>query len=389
MHRKRIVLTAALLASGAALAQSSVQIYGSVDVGFSHRGDNLDKSVNSQNAIDSGISSGNRLGFSGVEDLGNGLKALVQLEAGFLADTGEHDQEGQLFGRQAFAGLSHSDLGSIIAGRLYTPHYSFVSTIDPFKGGTVGRYNNTYGADVDPLGGYLLDPVRVDNAVAYVSPDWKGFSVTAAYSRNAIAQDESGNGRNQAQVFAILPRYAHGPVDVAISYHRIKVGANYVGAHLPAGIGLGPNAPYGAVVEDVTNWLVGGSYDFGVARLAAFYSDNKLEFDTPANPLGLTDDLKVKNWMLGVTLPFGKHAVLASYNQSRARYDHAGGTAKQWALGYTYAFSKRTNLYVAYADIRNDDGRNDYARRATSGDVSNADASGYQNGFQFGVKHTF
>ncbi|MDD3481874.1 porin [Azovibrio restrictus] len=362
MQKKLIALAVAALASGAAFAQSNVQIYGSIDMGFSHRGDAIEDGIKSQNAIDSGISAGNRLGFKGTEDLGNGLKALFTMEAGFQADTGEHAQSGALFGRQVFVGLT-GGFGTAIAGRLYTPHYSFLSTIDPFKAGTVGRYNNTYGIDLNGL----LDPVRVDNAVAYVSPSFSGFNVTAAYSNNAIGQEVEGNGKQQNRVYAILPRYTNGPIDVALNYHQIKMNE-------------------GSAIDDITNWLVGGTYDFGMAKLAAFYSSNKIDYD------GATDDLKVKNWMLGVTVPFGKHAVLASYNYSKAKQAGEDGKSKQWALGYTYSLSKRTNIYAAYADISNDDGNDDLVRASVSGDASNkplTDEQGYQNGFQFGVKHTF
>jgi predicted porin len=186
MQKKLIALAVAALASGAAFAQSNVQIYGSIDVGFSHRGDNIAKHVDSQNAIDSGISSGNRLGFTGTEDLGNGVKALFQIEAGYYADTGRSAQDGRLFGRQAFAGLT-GGFGTAIAGRLYTPHYSFLSAIDPFKAGTVGQYRNVFNVGVNYGGENLFNPTRVDNAVAYVSPIWGGFNMTAAYSTNAVA----------------------------------------------------------------------------------------------------------------------------------------------------------------------------------------------------------
>lgn len=369
MQKKLIALAIAGLASTAAFAQSNVQIYGSIDMGFAHRGDHIGNQE-SQNAIDSGISAGNRLGFKGTEDLGNGLKALFTLEAGFTADTGNSTQGGRLFGRQAFVGLT-GDFGTVIAGRLYTPKYSFMSTIDPFKAGTVGQYRNVMGAAGQGMtvgGENLFDPTRVDNAVAYVSPSFSGFNVTAAYSNNAIGQEDAlvranGDLANN-RVFAVLPRYTNGPIDVALNYHIID---------LVDGLGIG---------EKITNWTIGGTYDFGVAKLAAYYDVNKDKNHT-AN-----DDLKLKTWGLGVTVPFGKHAVLASYNQSKLDLANLDGTAKQWALGYTYSLSKRTNVYAAYSDISNDDGARDLVRTTSTGDATNV-GGGYQNGFQVGLKHTF
>lgn len=399
MQKKLIALAVATLASGAAFAQSNVQIYGSIDMGFSHRGDSLYNNTDSKNSIDSGISAGNRLGFKGVEDLGNGLKALFTLEAGFEADTGASTQGGRLFGRQAFVGLT-GDFGTAIAGRLYTPHYTMLSTIDPFAGGTVGQYRNVMGIGMTLDGENLFDPTRVDNVVAYVSPSFSGFNVTAAYSTNGInsnvrlTRDKNGNvlpidpavaaaansftrqenrgNDGDNRVFAIMPRYTNGPLDVMVNYHQIDTFQDIKG-----------------VDEKITNWAVGGTYDFGVAKLAAFYDKNKWEnFSNLLTGAPRNEDLELKTWMVGVTVPFGKHAVMASYNHSKLELGRDDGNSKQWALGYTYSLSKRTNIYAAYADISNDDGKNDLVRTTSVGDNTNG-GDGYQNGFQVGLKHTF
>jgi predicted porin len=380
MQKKLIALAVAALASGAAFAQSNVQIYGSIDVGFAHRGDSwkeetasgsgIYRAHKSQNAIDSGISDGNKLGFTGTEDLGNGVTALFKVEAGYKADTGDHDVSDGLFARQAFIGLT-GGFGTVIAGRLYTPYYSFVSAVDPFADGTVGAYHNTWGSDIDPLGAQAaIDPARVNNAVAYVSPSWSGFNVTAAYSTDAVGQDNIGNRKAQAQVLAILPRYTNGPVDVALSLHQIKVGDD-------------DGEALGSVVNKIQNWTLGGTFDFRVVKLAALYSQNDLKYETGYK------NQKVKNWLIGVTAPFGKNAVQFSYNQSKLTDGLLGeGKTRQWAVGYTYAFSKRTNLYAAYSDIKNDDTDGWLDRYAVTGDAANS-GNTYQNGLQFGLRHTF
>lgn len=414
MHKKLFAATAFALASGAVFAQSNVQIYGSIDVGFSHRGDNIQKGVKSQNSIDSGLSAGNRLGFTGTEDLGGGTKALFQLEAGFLADTGSEEYAqgyggGRLFARQAFAGLTGT-FGTAIAGRLYTPHYSFISTLDPFKGGTLGHYNNAYGSDLwlyvaglngaattvpgvnltshnSSVVGTVLDPVRVDNAVAYVSPGFSGANVTLAYSNNAIGQESAGDGKQQNRVFAILPRYTNGPIDIGFNYHVIKASDDLHLLGASGAPGVGPLVD----VEKVTNWLIGASYDLGHVKLSGYYSTTKVALEN-LSVLTRLSDLTVRSWLLGATIPFGKHAVQASYSQSKARLKNEtqilpfrfDDKSRQWALGYTYSLSKRTNLYAAYSDISNDE-----HRHASTGDAANAWYTEYQNGFQFGVKHTF
>lgn len=376
MQKKLIALAIAGLASTAAFAQSNVQIYGSIDMGVSHRGDSR-TGASSQTAIDSGISDGNRLGFKGSEDLGNGLKAVFTLETGFLSDTGNYDgftgdadgTAANLFTRLAYVGLSSDSLGTVIAGRLLTPQYSFLTSIDPFGEGTVGTYLNVAGNDV--LGVTVVP--RVSNAVAYVSPSFSGFNVTAAFSNEAFGQEEiSGAGKDaNNRVYAVLPRYTNGPIDIGLNYHVIDVST-------------GNSFATGA--NDVRNWALGGTYDFGVAKLHGFYSATKA--DLVAAP-----DLKVKNWMLGVSAPFGKHTVMASYNTSEAQQSGVrSADSSQWAVGYTYSLSKRTNLYAAYADISNDneDGTTvgKFQRVSSTNDASNA-GNTYQNGFNVGIRHTF
>ncbi|MGB4467347.1 MAG: porin [Azovibrio sp.] len=368
MQKKLIALAIAGLASSAAFAQSSVQIYGAIDMGYSHRGDSFLSGVDSQNAIDSGISDGNRLGFKGSEDLGNGLKALFTLETGFLTDTGLYDgfAGGGVFTRQAVVGLSSDSMGTVLAGRMFSPQYAFLTALDPFGEGTVGTYLNTVGNDVSA--GLTVIP-RLSNAVSYISPTFSGFNVTAVYSSHGdvnSTQDRVGNSDNNNRVYGVLPRYTNGPIDIGLNFHRIDFGED-------TGLGL----------DDLRNWTLGGSYDFEVVKLAAFYADTKIA------PL-VGDDLKIKSWMVGATVPFGRHAVKVSYNQSKAEQGSLDGTSKQWALGYNYSLSKRTSLYTAFAQIDNDREANDLVRSSAANDASNdATVGGYQNGFNVGVMHTF
>lgn len=381
MQKKIIALAVTALVSGAASAQSSnVTIYGLVDMGISHRSDALTKGVKSKTSIDSGITSGSRLGFRGTEDLGNGWSALFGLEMGFVADTGNHGQSSRVFGRNATVGLTNNSVGTFVAGRMYTPHYTFLSAIDPFKAGTVGRYNNLMAySGAEAVNETLFDPVRVDNTLAYVSPSFGGFNVTAAYSNNAAWQEQPGNV-GDARVFALLPRYTNGPLDIGLSWHRIKVsdGALYNG---------NTSTSTGIIEPTITNYVLGGTYDFRVVKLHAFYDRNKMSADTSTPASASFDGKTLKSFMLGVTVPFGKSAIQASYGQSKLKANSNADTYKgrQWALGYTYTFSKRTNFYAAYADISNDKNR---AVKMQVGDGTNT-SEPYQTGFQFGLKHTF
>ena len=420
MQKKIIALAIAGLASTAAFAQSNVTIYGSIDAGYSYRfdpkvnysnGAQAAKTADTRSGIDTGMSAGNRLGFKGVEDLGNGLKAVFLLEQGFNFDTGAQGQGGLMFGRQAYLGLA-GNFGTVIAGRLYTPHFTMMATIDPFAAGTVGQYRNVWGANqANGSLTNLLDPVRVDNAVAYVSPNWGGFSVTGAFSAaaapdgslngytGAVASENAGNNARNNTVYVINPTYVAGPVYASFNAH-------YIDASSAVALADG--------VKDIQAYDLGGTYDFGVVKLAADVSYTKLESkfnDCPS--MGYTSSgahgsmtagcsLNLTNYLLGATVPLGKGALLASavYSQGNTQ---AGKNAAAYSVGYNYYFSKRTNFFSAYSLNDISGGRSAAGTVAGTADASVSGQSvvpatglgstsavnPYTQAFQVGIRHQF
>ena len=382
MQKKIIALAIAGLASTAAFAQSNVTIYGSMDFGYSYRYDALDgtaNNVNSQSALDSGITQGNRLGFKGVEDLGNGLKAVFVTEMGFDGGTGASTQGGLAFGRQAYVGLT-GGFGTVVGGRLYTPWHTFVSAVDPFASGTVGQYKNLAGSDV--VG--LFDPARVDNAVAYISPSFGGFTLTGAYSNNAIGQENANFNSQNNTVYALLGQYSAGPVMVGLNYHYVAPSAQDT---TPATVNGANPVLATRAVDSIQNATLGGTFDMTVAKLHAMYSYNELKLEAG-------DKIKMDNVLLGVSVPVGKVTIKGSYIWSDA--DFNDGTAQQFAVGANYAFSKRTDLYTAFSYIDNDVNRAAITGDATRATYSSTNLLGnatpgtvFQQGFQVGVRHTF
>lgn len=369
MQKKLIALAVAGLVSVPAFAQSNVTIYGIVDMGYVYRGDNVDDNVKSRSGIDSGVANGSRLGFKGTEDLGNGLKAGFVLEQGILADTGASAQGGATFGRQSFVSLGGS-FGTVALGRQYAPQFLLLDSLDPFGTGQVGASNNVYGIDV-----------RLDNLAAYVSPTWNGFNVVAGYTFNAAGNEESprikGGATDDIRVWAIAPNYTNGPLSIGLNYHNVN-----------------PTAP-GA--DSTKVWDLGGSYDFGVAKVAVIFGQRKADDsgDLTFNPAFE----KSTQWMLGVTVPVGAAGkVLASYAHRKSELTSAAkdtfGTnddakSGQWAIGYEHALSKRTSLYTAYSDINNKGAAKDNADLSASVGDATSGGDGYQRGFNLGLRHRF
>lgn len=360
MQKKFIALAVAALASGAAFAQSNVQVYGVADFGLAVNGSSLNGTSTGQSTrFDSGIASGSRLGFKGTEDLGNGLKALFNFEMGLTLDDGASAQ-GRTFGRQSYVGLT-GGFGTVIGGRIYTPHYTLMAQIDPFGLGTAGRANNLFGSSAIAAG--LYDPVRVNNTVAYVSPSFSGLSVTAAYGTNSLDnQEAAANASNQNRLFAIAPTYTNGALTVGANYHQVKLDGNAL-------IGAGNQGK-------LSSYTLAAKYDFGVLALSGAYGSNKVEVNS-------NDADKVRNWLIGVSAPIGAKVVLkASYNNLKDKVN-ADSDAKQFAIGADYLLSKRTKLYTAYSKISNDNGAA-YVVSHASGGSGNNEAQ-----FNLGINHSF
>ncbi|ANQ86449.1 outer membrane porin protein [Azoarcus olearius] len=371
MQKKLIALAVAGLMSAPAFAQSNVTIYGVVDFGYKWTGDSAISGVDSRSAIDSGISAGNRLGFKGTEDLGNGLKASFVYETGIQGDTnGSSGLWGGAGSRQSYVALS-GNFGTVALGRQYTPaHALLAGNIDPFGfgKGTVASLANVY-----------ISPARLDNLAAYVSPTFGGFSVVAAYTNSASGDESAENGYgvpggSDARAWAIAPTYKNGPIYVALNVHQIRGNAT-------------------SLTTDTVNktWDLGGTYDFGVVKLGAVYGVSDSE-----------DIVKHKQWALTAAVPVGAAGkVQASFVRRKSEID-GGDDARvsQWGIGYEHALSKRTALYTAYADINNKGAAKNGSYASYIGDATrnNTPAAGgtaaatsgaYERGFTVGIRHSF
>ena len=357
MQKKIIALAIAGLASTAAFAQTNVTVYGIVDMGYAYTSHS--EFQKSRTGLDSGMQSGSRLGFRGVEDLGNGLKASFVLEQGLAVDGAGADGLFNGLNRQSFLALS-GNFGTFAFGKQYTPQFGLAGRMDPFGEGTVGDV----GSNARGLWGVTS---RLDNLAAYVSPTFGGFNVIAGYTIDGFGDEESTAKNIDSQnvkVWAINPNFTSGALDVGLNYHHISADdAAVLGA-----AGLSAKAR----VYDL-----GASYDFKVAKVSAMYGADKLDVDG-------TTAAKTKKWMLGVSAPVGAAgSVMASY--TKFKETEADVKASKWAIGYNHNLSKRTNLYAAYAKIS----QNDNADGAGLFSLDGTGGNEYLSGFNVGLRHSF
>jgi predicted porin len=328
------ILTAAaacLLCSPHALAQTNVTVYGIVDAGLVTERGRPDGGLTK---VGSGIASGSRLGFSGKEDLGNGIAAVFAIENGFNADTGAVGQGGVLFGRQAMVGLTGA-FGALTLGRQYTPYYRTLRDVgDPF--GAVSLAGRS--------GNIMTLNTRADNMVIYASPVLNGVRVDLGYGAGEIAGDSSKNRTMSAAL-----GYVKGALKIQGAYHRVDN---------PAG------------TDAVRNTLIAASYKF--ARLTAHLSHARNDGLASADS---------HDTLAGISVAFGRHKLLLSHIRHEDRTG-SGQDARQWGAGYLYALSKRTDLYAAYAIISNDNGA-----RFTVGNATERGSG--DRAANLGIRHTF
>jgi predicted porin len=343
MKKSLLALAVLTAVAGGAFAQSSVTLYGKVDVGVVlDSGSSKGKSLR----VSSGVSGGSRLGFKGVEDLGGGMKAGFQLETGFCADstagapnfcTGGNN----FMGRQAHVDLNGA-FGAITAGRQYTLSFINLTTADPFGTGLAGQTTNLF----DSSGNGPGNP-RANNTIIYSTPNLGGFTGSLLFGAGE-AQGDWRTGRTTGASAV----YATGPLYVGLAFNDTNGAGGILGRK---------------------NTNLGFTYDFGVVKLHMAAQATKAAAPSPY--------VDSRDIMLGVSAPLGGGSLMASFNKhdDRTTLDQ---NADQIGIGYMYALSKRTSVYTAFARIKNEHG--------AAFTVGNATEAGTGNkAFNLGVVHNF
>ena len=344
--KKSLIALAVLAASGAAMAQSSVTLFGIVDTAVGYvdnanaAGDSVYGLTTSGNAI-------SRLGFRGVEDLGGGLKAGFWLEGEIFGDNG--NANGFNFQRRSTVSLM-GGFGEVRMGRELTPSYSKTSSYDLFGQTGIGQFmgwtGNWYGIDGDSG-----NALRSSNMISYYTPNFSGFTAGLGYGF-----DEQTTGK-AGRYIGGYAAYDNGPLSVALSYDERNVAANF----------------------DRNTFTVAGSYNMNVVKLNAIVQQTKDD--------RVAGDRKVNAYALGASAPVGAGEVKLQY----AMYDQKAidSKAHQLSLGYVHNLSKRTAVYgtVSYMDNK-DSSKVGLSVKGLS-EVKGPATGESQPGVQVGVRHSF
>ena len=381
--QKKLIAVAVLGAcvAGSAFA-ANVDVYGRIDTGLSyvHYDETGLSDAKDTLSLDSGMSSGNRWGLKGSEDLGNGYQVGFVLESGFDADTGAMSKDG-LFNREATLRVS-GPFGSIYAGRMGRIGSDAGSV--GFYAGSVSPFGSGWGKMAGHFAVTANYDSRYNNALAYVSPKVGPVTVYAQYTMGNATENESGDDR----LFSLGAQADFGALQVLGL-------VEYLNKKSVAGTTVYDDSQY----DDSYTINLGGSYDFSVAKvfLAGQY------FKAAPNYAGMkanyADLFKGEEWRysfdgfgvnVGATAPIGAGEFLVSAGYGKGDLNYNTQDAKRSAdayiiqVGYTYPFSKRTNLYAGagYMQTSMEDGITN-----TDGTTSDKDFKTTQ--VMFGLLHKF
>jgi len=356
---KKSLLALAVLGSfaGVASAQTSnVTLFGVIDLSA----DYVKNGSTKLKSMESNELSSNRIGFRGVEDLGNGLSAGFWLEAGMSNDTGNGAATGGglNFNRRSTVSLM-GNFGEVRLGHDYTPIFWNYATFDVFGANGIASSDNlaAYSQGSVGLGSSL---VRTNNGIAYFLPSNLG----GLYGWFQVAAGEATAGRSEAARIG----FATGPFDAAVSYGVVKSDA----------VGTPPGTP------DFKNLSAGGDWDFGVIKIYGLYNQAK------------QDPRKLSTYELSAGVPIGLGAFNVAFTHAKFAGAAPGatvdvGSANLLGAQYIYNLSKRTSLYVTAAYLKNKDGAvftvNGAAPAYSATDLSGGNVK--STGANVGIRHAF
>ena len=317
MKKKLLALAvAAALPMVSQAATADVTIYGKIHTSI----DYVDP--DGGDSIYDVTSRASRLGFKGSEDLGDGLKLIWKIETQVNIADGAKESQSYWQGRNAYIGLA-GGWGTFLYGRHDTPMKMSTGKLDIFAD-EMADYNATAG---------LVD-IRANDAIAYVTPNFGGLTLVGAVVPDA---DYDGDG-DFGGAYSVAAMYSNGGLFVAAAYEQLD--------DLLGGV-------------DANHWRIGAGYDMGAFHIGAVYADQ--------GDLTGTD-----NYTINGSWKFGNNKLKGMWGQVDP---DNGDKMDAWAIGLDHNFSKRTKMYVQYAD--------------SEAGLQSTNPSGDQSGFSFGMVHKF
>ena len=413
MKKSLFAIAAVTAFAGAAQAQSSVTVYGILDVGYVGGNSRVTDSAKANtagynqgtlrstvNQFGQGAEQTNRLGFKGTEDLGGGTSAFFTAEFALAPQdqTLSGNTNGGLSNRQTFVGLKKNGLGQSAIGLQYTPVFNAAAATD------VGQLNNVTGNVVYASSTSITNAAagtnniaftnRTANTLSFKSDKFSGFSASAIYTLNNKNATETSataattGGNTNASGWGLGADYTLNKFYIAAAYQALKQNTTADGslantsawtnsqAAGATAVGALPATGNAVNVQD-NQFYAGATYDFGILKAYAQYVNRNA-----TSTLSTNYYLKRSAEQIGIR-SFITPTVEAWASGGLGRYTAMGSNSPTanfngWQLGSNYYLSKRTNLYAIY-------GQHLTSTAATSTTTTSTGLSNYA----IGVRHTF
>jgi predicted porin len=395
--KKSLLAIAAMTAfAGAAQAQSSVTVYGILDVGFvgsqyngvaaaantSTTGGQAGTGAPAVNGVSAGFGqsaeSTSRIGFKGSEDLGGGLSGIFTIETAVNPDGAI---SAFAFNRQTFVGVKKNGLATATIGTQYTTMFDVQSLTDAagnnnLVGNAVyatnlqsstGTYNSgqgafssitttaTTGAPISinaDSGAYVT---RLSNVLKVQSDRFAGLATGVMYAQSNNSQSATAyTGANNNTAFGINADYMWNKLQIVAAFQNVKA-QNGVALSSTGTVATGmilPNGTAGTFGNNVNDnqTYAAATYDFGIVKTYAQYVTRKASSTVDSN-----FQTSRSAYQLGARSQLTPTiSVYATYGMGKSSYAQAGTAYANFRtaqLGSDYYLSKRTNLYVAYGSF--------------------------------------
>ncbi|WP_246210794.1 porin [Vogesella oryzae] len=354
MLNKKLLAVAVSAALIAPFAMADVTIYGTINESIeSVKATGATNAANDINTIGRVSSNTSKLGFKGVDDLGDGMKAVWQIEQEISMDDGG-TRKGTFATRNSFVGLD-GKFGKVLLGNNDSVYKSMG------KAGIVNPMADTIGDICVDKGVICRGDSRLQNSVSYYSPVYNGLQGGMSYGFDETRTEVGGVRTDKA---------------------RLSLGATYNYGDFVAGLGYDlrkqANAAVGGLDRDQSFLKLSAGYSFGDTKVGVGYEHEKNEKSS--------GDVKQNAWTIGAEQKFGNLGVNLAYAKLDESASGAKDGADQWTLGATYSLSKRTQTYAYYTRIHNEDSA---TRTFGNAGLSGVGAGSNPTGMGVGMKVTF
>lgn len=397
--KKSLLAVAALGAfASAAQAQSSVTVYGVLDMGYvgaNSRQASTTVTKTTSSAIASNVEATSRIGFKGTEDLGGGLSAFFTIEQKLDPDATSAIDTGATGNRQTFVGLKKNGLGAVALGTQYTVIHEAASVTDAAgENNLAGNliYSNGVGAatlsklTVTSSGDFAGQSyvIRQANALTFKSDNFSGFTGRAMFvqkNANATQTGTVAGGVTNSSGWGIGLDYQWNKLYLtanAQSFTARNTSANTTGTPAVTLFGAGQSNAGGSNVQDNGQYYA-ATYDFGVLKAFAQYvaRNTKADSNTAYYQKYSAQQLGVSSFVTPTIRVFAAagNGKFTPYGLSSPQSNING-----YQLGSDYFLSKRTNLYAIFG-------------ATASSNIAPTAGAAYQsynqNNYAVGVRHTF